>query len=114
MFRGIMNFGSMLKQASQLNGKLQGLSDELKKKTVTGSAGAGLVEVEVNGLGQVLRLKLDPQLMERKDVEMLEDLIPAAVNQAIEKSKSLHAEALQGLTGGFNFGGAPPPVDLPE
>ncbi|HZZ73294.1 MAG TPA: YbaB/EbfC family nucleoid-associated protein [Pirellulales bacterium] len=105
MFRGIANFSSMLKQAGQLSGKLSGLSDELKTKRATGSAGAGLVEVEVNGLSQVLRVTLAPELIDRKDRELMEDLIPAAINQALAKAKDLHAEAMKNLAGDMNLPG---------
>ncbi len=105
MFRGISNFASMMKQASQLSGKLNGVSEELKTKRVVGTAGAGLVEVEVNGLGQVLKVTIAPELIERKDRELLEDLIPAAINQAQVKAKELHAKAMEHLTGEFNLPG---------
>ncbi len=64
-----------------------------------------MVEVEVDGLGQVLKVSIDPALVERKDRELIEDLIPAAVNDAVAKSKELHAEALKGLTGGLDLPG---------
>lgn len=105
MFKGLSNFASMLKQAQQLGGKLQGLNEELKNKRATGTAGGGLVEVEVNGLGQMLRLSVDPSLIERKDRELIEDLVPAAVNQALTKAKELHAEAMQAMTGDMNLPG---------
>jgi nucleoid-associated protein EbfC len=105
MFKGIANFAAMLKQAQALGGKLQGLNEELKNKRAVGSAGGGLVEVEVNGLGQVLRLSIDPTLVERRDRELIEDLVPAAVNQAQAKAKELHAEAMQAMTGEMNLPG---------
>ena len=64
-----------------------------------------MVEAEVDGLGQVLRISIDPALVERKDRELIEDLVPAAVNAAIAKSKELHAEVLRGLTGGIDLPG---------
>ena len=105
MFKGIANFATMLKQAQQLGGKLQGINEELKNKRAVGTAGGGLVEVEVNGLGQVLRLSVDPSLIERRDRELIEDLVPAAVNQALTKAKELHAEAMQTMTGDMNLPG---------
>ena len=63
-----------------------------------GKTGGGMVEVEVNGLGEVLRLTIDPQLVERGEREMIEDLVPAAVNQALAKAKQLHVEAMQSMT----------------
>lgn len=105
MFKGLGNFAAMLKQAQEIGGRLQALNEELKGRRAVGSAGAGMVEVEVNGLGEVLRVIIDPALVERRDKELIEDLVPAAVNQALAKSKELHAEALKGITGGMNMPG---------
>jgi len=107
MFKGLGNLASMLKQAQQMGGRLQALQEELKKQRAIGRSGADLVEVEVNGLGQVLRVTLDPGLVQRGDREMLEDLIPAAVNQALAKAKEMHGDAIKELTGGMNL----PPMD---
>jgi DNA-binding YbaB/EbfC family protein len=105
LFKGITNLAGLLKQAQQVGSRLQQVSDELKQRRATGSAGGGMVEVEVNGLGQVLRLTIEPALVEMKDRELLEDLIPAATNQALTKAKELHAEVIKDLTGGMNFPG---------
>ena len=105
MFKGLGNLSGMLKQAQEVGARLQSLNEELKLRRATGSAGAGLVEVEVNGLGQVLRLSIDSSLIDRKDKEMIEDLVPAAVNQAQAKAKEMHAEAMRSITGGLNLPG---------
>jgi nucleoid-associated protein EbfC len=105
MFKGLANLGSLVKQAQEMGGKLNALNDELKGKRVVGRAGADLVLCEASGLGQILKITLDPGLVERRDREMLEDLIPAAVNQALAKAKELHAEAVRGITGGVNLPG---------
>ena len=105
MFKGLGNFASLLKQAQQMGSRIQAVNEELRGKRATGSAGAGMVEAEVDGLGQVLRITIDPALIERKDRELIEDLVPAAINAAIAKSKELHAEALRGLTGGIDLPG---------
>jgi hypothetical protein len=107
MFKGLGNLGSLLKQAQEVGGRLRSLNDELKKRHVVGRAGAGLIEVEANGVGEILRVTVDPGLIERRDREMLEDLLPAAVNQALAKAKELHADSLRELTGGMNL----PPLD---
>lgn len=99
MLKGIGNLASMLKQAQEIGSRMQGVAEELKGLKTTGSAGGGLVEVEVNGLSEVLKCRIDPSLMQPADREMLEDLLAAAVNQALEKAKQLHAQALQSLTG---------------
>ncbi len=111
MFKGLgnlANMGSLMKQAQEMSGKMQQLTEEMKLERVTGTAGAGLVEVEVNGLGVVLSVRIDPSLVEKQDRELLEDLLPAAINSAHEKAKERHAEKMQQLTGGFDLSG----VDL--
>jgi DNA-binding YbaB/EbfC family protein len=105
LFKGITNLAGLLKQAQQVGSRLQQVNDELKIRRATGRAGGGMVEVEVNGLGQVLRMSIDPALVERKDRELLEDLIPAATNQALTKAKELHAEVIKDLAGGMNIPG---------
>jgi len=105
MFKGLGNLASILKEAQQVSSKLQAVQEDLKRQRAVGRAGADLIEVEVNGLGQVLRVTLDPALVQRGDREMLEDLIPAAVNQALDKAKELHRDAMKSLTGGMNLPG---------
>lgn len=95
----------MLKQAQEMGGRLQQLTEQLKTKRVTGAAGGGLVEVEANGVGEVLAVRIDPSLFEKQDRELLEDLLPAAIRAAQEKAKELHAEAMSELTGGLNVPG---------
>jgi len=94
-----------MKQAQEMGGKMQAIQDELKAKRVTGSAGGGLVEVDANGLGEVLVVRIDPSLVEKNEREMIEDLLPAAVNAAQAKAKQMHSEALQGLAGGLPISG---------
>ncbi len=98
MLKGLGNIASLMRQAQQLSGKMQGVNDTLKAQRATASTGAGMVEVEVNGLGEVLRVNIDPDLIQRGDREMIEDLIPAAVNQAVAKSRQLHMEAMKTIT----------------
>ena len=106
----LKNLGSMIKQAQEMSGKLQEINDQLKEKRVTGSSGGGMVQVEVNGAGEVLRCQIDPVLVTDQkgkggDREMIEDLLPAAVNQALAKARELHAEAMRQVTGGMNLPG---------
>jgi DNA-binding YbaB/EbfC family protein len=120
MFKGlgnIANLGSLMKQAQEMGGKMKQLTEELKTKRVTGSAGGGMVEVEANGVGDILAVRIDPSLFAKQDREFVEDLLPAAINAAQQKAKELYAEQMQTLTGGLNlpglgealgqFGGAP-------
>lgn len=101
MFQGLANIGALLKQAQQLGGQMGQLTEEMRRRRVTGAAGGGMVEIEVNGLMEVLGCKIDPQLFAQNDRELLEDLVTAAVNQAIGKGKEMHAESLRQLTGGL-------------
>lgn len=105
MFKGLGNLTSLLKQAHEISGRMKGLNDELRTRRATGSAGGGMVEVEVNGLLEVLRCHIDRQLVEQGDGEMIEDLVGTAVNQAIGKAKQLHMEAMKSLAGGMDIPG---------
>ena len=105
MFKGLTGLGSLLKQAQEIGGKMKGLGDELRTRRVTGSAGGGMVEIEVNGLLEVLQCRIDQQLIADGDRELLEDLVATAVNQAIAKGKALHGEAVKSLTGGIEIPG---------
>jgi len=124
VFKGLgnlANLGALVKQAQEMGSRMQALTEELKTKRATGNSGGGLVEVEVNGLGEVLAVRIDPSLMARQDREMIEDLLPGAFNAAQQKAKRLHAEAMESITGGLQmpglqdaiaqFSGATPPGD---
>jgi nucleoid-associated protein EbfC len=102
---GLANLPGLLKQAQEMGGKLEQLSAELKSKRVTGSAGGGLVEVDLNGAGEALAVRIDPSLIQKQDRELLEDLLPAAINAARQKAKELHTETMQQLTGGMALPG---------
>ena len=108
VFKGLgnlANIGTLMKQAQEMSGRMQQLQQELKGKRATGQAGGGLVEVEVNGLAEVLTVRIDPSLVEKNEREMIEDLLPAAFNAAQRKAREMHAEAMQSLTGGLPIGG---------
>jgi DNA-binding YbaB/EbfC family protein len=105
VFKGIGGIGSLLRQAGQISSKMEGLNDELRSRRATGSAGGGMVEVEVNGLVEVLRCRIDPALVAQGDTEMLEDLVVGATNQAVGKAKQIHAECLKSMTGGLELPG---------
>ena len=105
MFKGLGNFMSVMRQARQLGAQMQAVSEKLKAQRATASTGAGMVEVEVNGLGEVLRVKIDPALVARGDREMIEDLLPAAVNQAVSKARELHLEAFKSVTSDLDVPG---------
>jgi DNA-binding YbaB/EbfC family protein len=97
----LANLPGLLKQAQEVSGKMQALQQELRSKRATGTAGGGLVEVEVNGLAEVLAVRIDASLVDKGEREMIEDLLPAAFNAAQQKAKQLHADAMQSLAGGI-------------
>ncbi len=108
MFKGLgnlANIGALMKQAQEMGGRMQALQEQLKTKRATGSAGGGLVEVDVNGLGEALAVRIDPSLIEKGEREMIEDLLPAAINAAQTKAKQLHVEAMQSLAGDLPIAG---------
>ena len=105
MFKGLSNLTSLIKQAQQIGGQMQELTEQLKQRRTVGAAAGGMVEIEINGAVEVLRCKIDPQLIEQGDREMIEDLVASAVNQAIAKAKQMHAEAMKELTGGLPLPG---------
>jgi nucleoid-associated protein EbfC len=102
------DFMKILQQAQQMQGRLQEIQDQLQQQTVTGTAGGGMVTVESDGKGQVRRVKLDATVVSAHDVEMLEDLIVAAVNDAQQKAAALAQAEMGKLTGGL-----PLPFKLP-
>jgi DNA-binding YbaB/EbfC family protein len=105
MFKGLTNLASLLRSAQQFSGKMQAVNERLKGQRVSASTGGGMVEVEVNGLGEVLRVNIDPTLVERGEREMIEDLVPGAVNQAVTKARQCHFEAMKSMTEGLSFPG---------
>ena len=105
MFKGLGNLASLMRQAQDIGGKMGDIAETLKNQRVTGSAGGDMVVVEANGLSEVLKVTVDPMLIEQNEQEMLQDLLPAAINQAIKASKQLHMEAMRDLTGGVSLPG---------
>jgi DNA-binding YbaB/EbfC family protein len=101
----LSNIGALMKQAQEMSGRMQALQEQLKTKRATGAAGGGLVEVDVNGLGEALAVRIDRALIEKGERELIEDLLPAAINAAQSKAKQLHAEAMQSLAGELPIAG---------
>ncbi len=99
MFKELGSIASLMKNMGNIQGKMGEMSEELKSKQVVGIAGGGMVEVTANGLGQILSVKIDPTLVEKNELEMIQDLLPAAINDAIVKGKQLHVESMQDITG---------------
>jgi hypothetical protein len=105
MFKGLASIGSLMKQAQEMGGKMKELQEELKSHRATGSAGGGMVDIEINGANEILSCKIEESLLASGDRELLEDMIVTATNQALAKAKEMHAEAMKSLTGGLNLPG---------
>jgi nucleoid-associated protein EbfC len=105
VFKGLANLGNLMRQAQEMGGRLEEVGVQLKAKRVSGTAGGGMVEVEANGLGEILRLTIDPQLIERQEKDMIEDLVPAAINQALRNAREAHAEMIKSMTDGLDVPG---------
>jgi hypothetical protein len=97
--------GDIMKQAQAMQEKMAKVQEEVAKKRVEASAGGGMVTVVANGKQEILSVKIDPEVVDPKEVEMLQDLIVAAVNEAQKKAQELMAEELKGLTGGLRIPG---------
>ncbi|MDX2177859.1 MAG: YbaB/EbfC family nucleoid-associated protein [Candidatus Sumerlaeia bacterium] len=96
---------SVRKLQKELEGRMERIQDELKQKTVEGTAGGGAVTVVCNGQSEVISVSIKPEAVDPDDIEMLQDLVRAACNQAVERSKKMHEDAVSGLTGGLHFPG---------
>jgi len=94
-----------LKQLQELQAKLARAQQELEEAVLEGSSGGGAVKVEVSGKPEVLSVKIAPEVIDPQDASLLEDLILAAVNQALEKARNLAARRLEPLAGGLKFPG---------
>lgn len=105
MFERLSSLGALIKQAQQIGGQMQELTEKLKERRTVGSAGGGMVEIEINGLMEVLRCHIEDQLISQGDRELIEDLVAAALNQAVAKAKQLHADAMKELTGNLEIPG---------
>jgi DNA-binding YbaB/EbfC family protein len=98
----------MMKQAQRLQAKLAKVQEELASKEVEGSAGGGMVMARANGQQQIVGIRIDPEVVDPNDVEMLEDLIMAAIRQAREKAQEMADREMQRATAGM----LPPGVNL--
>lgn len=93
----------ILQQAQQMQSKMQEMQEELGQRSVTGTAGGGMVTVEADGKGTIRKIKLDPSIVNATDVEMLEDLIVVAVSDAQKKANEVAQAEMGKLTGGMNL-----------
>lgn len=109
--KGLGNIAEIMKQAQKQAQKMQkqmdDLQNDLKERIVEASSGGGMVTVHANGKQEILSIKIDPEVVDPKDVQMLEDLILSAVSQALKKSQELYQTEMGKLTGGMNIPGLP-------
>lgn len=103
-----MNMQKMMRQMQKMQADLARVQAELEEMTVEGTAGGGVVTVVVNGHQDVQEIKIQPEAVDPEDVEMLEDLILAAVNDGLRKSRELSASEIEKVTGKLNIPGMPP------
>ncbi len=104
------NLGNMMKQAQQMQAKMAEMQESLDRVEITGASGGGMVEVTLTGKGEMRKLKIDPTLIDKDEVEVLEDLIAAAHNDAKGKVDAHAAEEMSKVTGGLQL---PPGMKLP-
>ncbi len=99
------NINKLLKQAQKMQAQLMKAQEEMGKKEIEGTAGGGMVKVVINGAGELVSIKLNPEVVDPNDVEMLEDTIVAAFANAQEKQKELSNSTLGNIAGGMNIPG---------
>jgi len=99
------NMGNMMKQAQKLQAKMVKLQEELAEKTIEASSGGGMIKVVANGKQQIVSVQIEKEVVDPEDIEMLQDLILAAVNDALAKSQEMVSGEMSKLTGGLNIPG---------
>jgi hypothetical protein len=104
------NLGQMMKQAQEMQSRMAEMQARMDQAEVTGAAGGGMIQVTLNGKGEMRRIKIDKSLVDPEDVEVLEDLILAACNDARGKVEQMTSDEMQKITGGLKL---PPGIKLP-
>lgn len=99
------NIGNIMKQAKKIQEKMASMQAELESKTIEATAGGGMVTVVVNGKFELLSLKIDKEVVNPEDLDMLQDLIIAAVNEGVRKAQEMASAEMSKITGGFNIPG---------
>jgi len=100
---GGMNM-NMIKQAQKMQAEMLKMQAEMEEKTHTASAGGGMVSATVNGKYELVSIEIDPEAVDPEDVEMLQDMIVAAVNEAVRTAQNAANESMSKITGGLNLG----------
>ncbi|HIC92431.1 MAG TPA: YbaB/EbfC family nucleoid-associated protein [Syntrophaceae bacterium] len=101
----VKGLGEIMKQAQKLQSKIAQIQEEMAHKTVESSVGGGMVKAVANGKQELLSIKIDPEIIKSEDVEMLEDLIVAAVNDVIKKSQEMVSQEITKISGGLKIPG---------
>ena len=102
---GGMNQAAMIKQAQKMQQEMLRMQEEMENKTYKATAGGGMVTAEVSGKHQVVSLRINPEAVDPDDVEMLQDMVNAAINEAMRTADTESANQMSRLTGGINLGG---------
>lgn len=102
---GGANMNQMIKQAKKMQEQMAKMQEELQERIVEASAGGGAITAKVNGRQEVLEIKIKPEVIDPEDVEMLEDLILAVINDAIKQSQEMVSGEMSKITGGLNIPG---------
>lgn len=103
--KSIGNMGNIMNQAKKMQERLASVQEEMALKTIDGSAGGGMVTVTANGRQEILSLKIEPEVVNPEDIEMLQDLVQAAVNDALRKSQEMVQQEMSKITGGLKIPG---------
>jgi hypothetical protein len=101
----VKGFGNMMKEAQKLQAQMEKMQEEVGRKTVEATAGGGMVTVQANGKQELIAIRIDPEVINKDDAQMLEDLVLAACNEALRKSRELVQQELGKLTGGLKIPG---------
>ncbi len=102
---GGMNMQNMMKQAQQMQAKMQQMQDELEQREVEATAGGGMVRVVATGKKVIKEIEIKPEVVDPDDIEMLQDLVVAAVNEALGMAEDMMQSEMGKITGGLNLGG---------
>ncbi len=99
------DFGKLMKQAQKMQEQMMRVQEELAGKTVEATAGGGMVTAVVNGKHELVTLKIEKEVVDPEDIEMLQDLVVAAVNEGVRRSQEMAAEEMSKITGGISIPG---------
>jgi DNA-binding YbaB/EbfC family protein len=98
-------FGDIMKQAQKMQEQMAKIQEEVAQKTVEATSGGGMVTVTANGKQEIVSIRIEREVINPEDADMLQDLVTAAVNEALKKSRDMMMEEMKGLTGGLNIPG---------